>query len=511
MRTARIIPGLLLPALALATLHYATPAHANGRYPQAMQFVEDPGDANRLWLRSTYGLVTSADRGATWALICELGLGMNPNGIFDPMFGVHADRSVVIGLERGLKRSTDFGCNWDADIVPSLKNNFVQDVAVDFSDRRRGVAISSFLGGPTYTIEVWDTQNNGASYSRISLIEGNQYARTIDAAPSDANRLYLSVMSYDVSDFSKPGVPQMLRSNDRGKNWTTLALPVPPNSDPYIAAVHPTNPDVLYVRTYEENRAEAGAGFVVKSRLVYSENGGATWREILNGDAPMLGLALSPDGTEVLVGFGDEGESGKTLVAPDSAFGIWRAAASDFQFQRVYDRKVSCLTWTANDIYVCLRFEETGFDLGVFNNTCPATIRPLFDKKQMTGIVSCAAGSTTTQACTQAVFDELCTLKLYCSAESPSSDASAPSCWEGGIYEAGPDAPAPFDSGTGGGGGARDGSVSPDASVPSGNDEDDSDGCSCSQAGRSAGSSPALLAAALALGIGLGRTRRSRR
>jgi hypothetical protein len=510
MRTVRIISGLVLPALALAALHYATPAHANGRYPQAMQFVQDPGDANRLWLRSTYGLVTSADRGATWALICEQGLGMDPNGIFDPMFGVHADRSVVIGLQQGLKRSTDFGCGW-RHVVPDLEDNFVQDVAVDVSDRRRSVAISSYLNGPTYTIEVWETQNNGASYSRISLIESNQYARTIDAAPSDANRLYLSVMSYDVSDFSKPGVAQMRRSNDRGKNWTTVALPVPPDSDPYIAAVHPTNPDVLYVRTYEENRLEAGTGFAIKSRLVYSENGGTTWREILTGDAPMLGLALSPDGAEVLVGFGDEGEAGKTLVAPDSAFGIWRAATSDFQFQRVYDRKVSCLTWTANDIYVCLRYEETGFDLGVLNNTCPATVRPLFNKKQMTGIVSCAAGTTTAQACTQGVFDELCTLKLYCSAPSSPLDAGAPSCWEGGVYEGGTsDASTPFDSGAGGGG-ARDGGVSPDASVPSGNDDSDSGGCSCAQAGSSAGSSPALLAAALALGVGLGRTRRSRR
>ncbi|HEY6555817.1 MAG TPA: hypothetical protein VI072_01035 [Polyangiaceae bacterium] len=510
MRTARIIPGLVLPALALATLHYATPAHANGRYPQAMQFVQDPGDANRLWLRSTYGLVTSADRGATWALICEQGLGMDPNGVFDPMFGVHADRSVVIGLQQGLKRSTDLGCGW-RHVVPELEENFVQDVAVDFSDRRRGVAISSFLNGPKYTIEVWETQNNGASYSRISLIESNQYARTIDAAPSDPNRLYLSVMSYDVSDFSKPGVPQMLRSNDRGKNWTTLALPVPPNSDPYIAAVHPTNPDVLYVRTYEENRLEAGNGFAVKSRLMYSQNGGTAWREILTGDAPMLGLAISPDGTEILVGFGDEGTSGKNLVAPADAFGIWHAATSDPRFQRVYDQRVSCLTWNANDIYVCSRLEDTGFDLGVFNNTCPASIRPLFNKKQMSGMLSCAAGTSTAQACTQAVFNELCELKLNCSGPTPQLDGGAPSCWEGGVYEGGTnDASTPFDSGAGGGGGARDGSVSPDGSVPSANEESD-DGCSCAQAGSSAGSSPALFAAALALGVGLGRTRRSRR
>lgn len=509
MNTVRQFAPLVATALALGALHHTTPAQANGRYPQAMQLAADPSDPNRLWLRSTYGLVTSTDRGATWSLICEAALGMDPNGIFDPMFGVHADGSIAIGLQKGLKRTTDHGCGWQH-VVPELEDSFVQDITVDVNDRRRGLAISSFFAGTSYSIEVWDTENNGASYTRVSRMAENDYGRTIDAAPSNPNRVYLSVMAFDVSDFSKPGVPALLISNDRGRNWTRSELPVPPNSDPYIAAVHPTNADVLYVRTYEELRLETGNDIGVKSRLLYSENGGTTFREILSGDAPMLGFAQSPDGTEVLVGFGDEGDSRKNLVAPDSAFGVRHASTSDFQFQRVYDQKVSCLNWTGNDIYVCSRLEETGFDLGLFNNTCPATIRPLFNKKRMTGVLSCAAGTTTAQACTKAVYDELCNVKLYCGQPSPATDGGTPSCWEGGVYEGGTNDASPnFDAGAGGGGG--DASVRPDAGPSRRNADEDSDGCSCRHARRDARLSPALLAAAVASGLGLRRRRRALR
>lgn len=503
MTRSRFFP-LATVALAAVALH-AAPARANGRYPTAMQLVQDPTDANRLWLRSTYGMVTTSDRGATWSLVCEAALGMDPNGVFDPMFGVHADGSVVIGLQQGLKRTTDHGCDWEH-VVPELADSFVQDIAVDASDRRKGLAISSYYSGTTYVTELWETQNNGASYTRAAHIEDDHYARTIDAAPSDPNRVYLSVLFLDPSDFDVPGVPALLVSSDRGKNWTRRDLPVPPSSDPYIAAVHPTNPDALYVRTYQDFRLEAGNGVTVKSRLLYSEDGGASWREVLSGEAPMLGFALSPDGSEVLVGFGDEGDSRRSLVAPPSAFGIWRSATSDFQFQRVYDQKVSCLYWSGNDVYVCSRLEESGFDLGVFSNdTCPASIRPLFNKKRMTGMLSCPTGTMTNTACTQSVWNDLCDLKLRCSDPWPAADGG-PSCWEGGVYEGGTNDAAPtFEAGT------ADASVSPDGGAPRREPEDDADGCSCRHARRAGVPSPALLAAAVALGLGIWRRRRARR
>jgi hypothetical protein len=61
-----LLPRLVASGLAASSLHHAGPTQANGRYPQAMQVIQDPLDGNRLWLRATYGLITSVDKGRTW-------------------------------------------------------------------------------------------------------------------------------------------------------------------------------------------------------------------------------------------------------------------------------------------------------------------------------------------------------------------------------------------------------------------------------------------------------------
>ena len=39
--------------------------------------------------------------------------------------------------------------------------------------------------------------------------------------------------------------------------------------------------------------------------LLYSGDGGATWTEVFRSRAKLFGFALSPDGSEVLIGYGD--------------------------------------------------------------------------------------------------------------------------------------------------------------------------------------------------------------
>src|SRR5690606_41759333 len=49
--------GLMAAFVAAAPL-----ARANGRFPQAQQLLQSPADAERLWLRATYGILSSSDR-----------------------------------------------------------------------------------------------------------------------------------------------------------------------------------------------------------------------------------------------------------------------------------------------------------------------------------------------------------------------------------------------------------------------------------------------------------------
>ena len=62
---------LLSAATALATQLSAGDARANGRFPAAGQVIFDPSDDARVYVRATYGLARSDDRGASWSWICE--------------------------------------------------------------------------------------------------------------------------------------------------------------------------------------------------------------------------------------------------------------------------------------------------------------------------------------------------------------------------------------------------------------------------------------------------------
>ena len=63
--------GLCLLVLVLASGY----ANANGRFPRAQRLLEDPRDPGRLVLGATYGLLVTADRGASWRYVCEAAYG----------------------------------------------------------------------------------------------------------------------------------------------------------------------------------------------------------------------------------------------------------------------------------------------------------------------------------------------------------------------------------------------------------------------------------------------------
>src|SRR5262245_46688717 len=65
-------------------------AHANGRFPEAQTFESAPGtDGKTVFLRTTFGVLVSRDRGEHWRWICERALGYG--GQWDPAIAVTRD------------------------------------------------------------------------------------------------------------------------------------------------------------------------------------------------------------------------------------------------------------------------------------------------------------------------------------------------------------------------------------------------------------------------------------
>ena len=418
-QTARACQPLLVSALIGALSLSPRLATANGRYPQAMQLAQDPSDSNRLWLLTTYGLLTSPNRGAAWYWICEEALGFSSSTVFDPTFAVHEDGTLIIGLLTGLRVSTSRGCDW-RDAVEKIKGNFVLDVAVHTAAKRQSLVLVSYgesVDGAArvrYVNQIWKTTDNAKTFTLLAEnLPANVFSSTLDAAPSNPSRLYLTGHVYDAG--SGGTTPTFFRSNDEGKSWSRLHLPLPSGTGTFIAAVHPENADVIYVRSLDR-----GSDGKVKSTLLYSKDAGSRWRSVFTGAAPMMGFALNHDGSEVFVGLGDPGDRQTRTDA--ASVGLWKASTAHFKFQKVFDKSISCLLSTRDGLYACSRLVPGGFDLGLSTDS-GRTFKSVQRRDAIVGPLQCPESTGFTALCSSHMWAELCSRTLACSVATAGYDA----------------------------------------------------------------------------------------
>lgn len=390
----------------------ATLAAANGRYPYAQQLLVDPGDPNRLWLRATYGLLTSADGGNSWDWICEAAVGYSTQE--DPMLAITADGKVFVAAVEGVLVSPDHGCSWSAS--PGIGTRYVRDLAVE-GDGKHVLALTTVTEqNGNYDLVIYRSDDAAESFSALGAVSEDLIGLTIDPAPSDSKRIYVTgtVWPYaaaaaqddagsskadaSVNTSNSPGL--LVRSRDGGITWDRRVITgATLDKPPFIAAVHPTNPDILYVRI---QGARVAAGGTVESTLVYTEDAGETWKELFRGAADMLGFSLSADGKEVRIGLGSVQNPADTTsgrqVDP-TVLGIYRANAPDFSFTPLLRGQVGCLTEGPSALYVCGSHENDHFELAKSADD-GATVSPLYDLAGARGVLACPKTTSTALMCT---------------------------------------------------------------------------------------------------------------
>lgn len=410
-----IVRGLTLLILLGLTL-ISGPVLANGRYPQAMRLREDPTDPERLWLMTTYGLLTTGDSGKKWSWICEDALGFNSSQIFDPMFDLTENGTVLMGLLKGLRASPDKGCTW-IDPNQDLVDHFVLDLAVDPSQKSRAIILVSegksadSSTGVVYTNQIWETKDDGKTVSLLAQnLPEDIYITTLDSAPDDPSRIYLS------AEIVGSGVqtPVFYRSRNRTQTWENVPLPIQGDEAAFIAAVDPVNADVVYVRTFQRKSDNT-----LSSALLYTTDAGDHWKELYRGSALMAGFALSPDRSQVVIGLRDP-QDGDSVVDP-SAVGIFRASTSDFKFTRIFDKNVACLTWTARGLYACSEMLTAGFDVGLSTDQ-GQSFTPIQNRREIAGPLACPSTSTVGMVCTPQSFALACEQSIGC--EVPDAGAA---------------------------------------------------------------------------------------
>ncbi|HMJ16036.1 MAG TPA: hypothetical protein VK524_31685 [Polyangiaceae bacterium] len=391
--------------LVLALFATAGSARANGRFPAATGVVLNPSDPNHTLLRTTFGFIETTDGGQSWRWICEGAVGLNPSAANDPPLAVFSDGTTVIGVPyAGLRTSRDSGCSWE----PTLElfaNRFVVDMTPTPGDPRGTLVLAQrFVYSGNYDTLIAETRDSARTWTAVgTALPSNVIVETLEVAPSDPNRIYVSGQEIGVDSVPRAGV--LLHSRDRGTSWQRATIPLPTNTATdgslytdaaaYIAAIDPRSADRVYVR-FADNRSLPDSPAAV---LVTSDRG-ATFHTLARTAGPMLGFALSPDGTQL--SYGGPGPTG----APSD--GMYIGDAPSGPFTKVADVQTRCLKWTGSGLYACATELRDSFTWGRYQATARTSkgepFVPLYERRK-TCPLTCPAGTSVQAECPGAWSD----------------------------------------------------------------------------------------------------------
>lgn len=370
---SRLALGL---ALGLGVLASPSAAHANGRFPEANAVFFAPNDPGAVLLRTTFGLISSRDRGKTWDWVCERGVGLA--GVEDPMYAVTPDGTMIASTFQGLSISHDKACNWSF-VGGALDSLVFIDLTSRPSTPGNVVAFASSYAGQDdaglifFRSTLFETKDEGKSFTALpATFASSLLGETVDVTPSDPDRIYVSA----VRDPGTTTTAYMLTSTDHGKSFVEHPIPlVQGEHAAFIAAVDPLNADRVYVRT--------SSSVDMPTRLLVSDDAGATFRSVFTATGALLGFALSSDGKKVYVGGPKDG--------------LQVASTTDFAFAQKSKVEVQCLKLADDGLWTCSS-EKSGFVLGLTKDE-GATFDTKLHFCDIRGPLTCPAGTTTNTEC----------------------------------------------------------------------------------------------------------------
>jgi photosystem II stability/assembly factor-like uncharacterized protein len=346
-------------------------AHANGRFPASSSITFDPHDSTRVFVRTTFGLLASRDGGGSWRWICERAIGFS--GMEDPTYVVTPRGTLVAGTFSGIAVSRDGGCSFSFAGGPGTY------VVSDLAMRRDGEIVGmtsayrSREGGvDRYDNRVLVSRDDAVTFTALQgKIDATLLLETIEVAPSDSARLYLT----GIRGEGATRTAALLVSYDAGQTWIERVFALlQGETAPYLAAVDPKQADRLYVRT--------GGGVDTPSRLLLSNDAGKTWKLVQRTESPLLGFALSEDGAKVFWG---------------SREGIGESDTQSFAQTRGAKIEAGCLGLRGETLWACAS-ERTGFFVGA-SRTSGRSFEPKLRLDQLLGPLECPAESSVARFC----------------------------------------------------------------------------------------------------------------
>jgi MYXO-CTERM domain-containing protein len=325
----------------------AAQARANGRMASANELVVSPVDPTFLAVETTVGLFFSHDTGATLGWICEAAVGYGDGGNQDPSL-VLTPTQILAGTYEGVSVSADRGCSWKftstdriVDLVARRDN---PHLALALSSAYSGV---SDAGNNLYLTRILQTQDDGNTWTQQGAwIDSTVVVETIDVAPSDVSRIYVGGAGWrTAADGGLERVGVVLASTNGGATFARTDIPFASSTQQryasaYVSAVDPNDPNRLYVRIDD----------TLVDQLLVSDDGAMTFATAYQATGPLLGFALSADGTKVFIG------------GPFDGVRLARAttdSGTSLSFSQQSTTAVSCLTSVGDTLYACIRVPGT--------------------------------------------------------------------------------------------------------------------------------------------------------
>jgi hypothetical protein len=341
---------------------------ANGRYPTANQVAFDPIHADHFVVGTTFGLLESRDRGSSFGWACDPALSIVDQE--DGMFAITASSETVIATFTGIAFSAD-GCTYQK--APDLDQKIVPDLSLSRSSPHHLLAFHMVRADDgTYESQVVSSDDDGHTWTSLgSPLPPDLLPLTIDIAPSDPQRVYLSGR-LDKSDQYASG---LLNSHDVGNTFERVVVPGTSGfRNAYIAAVDPLDADHVFVRV-----DQTGGTVVLASR-----DGGKTFVELFRGAGQLLGFALA--------------NTGRSLALGGPQDGLWVGPSDGTSFERRSDVGPTCLGYQGEALYVCANFKTAGFSIArTFDQG--ATFEPLLRFDALCGGSTCGAASGVGELC----------------------------------------------------------------------------------------------------------------
>ena len=275
------------------------------------------------YLRTTFGVARSEDGAKTFSWMCEDAMGFS--GSWDPPLAVAPIRGVpksdagsgtrlYVGLQDGVSWSDD-DCSFTRSktmIFPMWDLTVHEATGTVFG-------VSSAKGQFTYAWRAVPGKNGG-DFERLGGGVDGVVALTIDVAPSNVQRVYMTAQSPDVPD------ARLFASKDGGVTFKQLPIPFENEAgeEPgriFIAAVDPKDDARFFVRRLSNKGSD----------LWLLTEGGLKRKRLLRMQSAMFGFAKSADGSEYWAASG---------LPRD---GVWHSADRGEHWQHIADFGVTCL------------------------------------------------------------------------------------------------------------------------------------------------------------------------